>query len=248
MTKISEAVVLMAGTGSRLGSSAAGALKPLTPILERPLVSFIFDALYAAGIRTIHAVVGYQSEMLISRLTPIVPAGLDIRFIENPSWRKQNGLSVLAAEGRVKPPFVLTMSDHLFDPELLDVLLTRAQSNMLNLAIDRKIETIVDIDDAMKVRTQRDRVIAIGKELPKYNAIDTGLFVANDDLFAYLQKAKRGRDCSLSDGVRLMAEAGKVRAIDIGDAWWQDVDTPRTLRAAQDHLRSRLSSSRLVGA
>lgn len=242
MTKISEAVVLMAGTGSRLSSPTAGGLKPLTPILQRPLVSFVFEALNAAGIHTIHAVVGYESETLISRLKPIVPDGLDIRFVENPNWRKQNGLSVLAAEGRVRSPFLLAMSDHLFDPELLGVLLNRAHGGMLNLAIDRKIETIVDIDDAMKVQTQRDRVIAIGKDLPKYNAIDTGLFVANDRLFAFLQKAKRGGDCSLADGVRLMADAGKVRGIDIGDAWWQDVDTPRTLMAAENHLRVRLAS------
>lgn len=240
MTSISEAVVLMAGTGSRLSSSTKGGLKPIIPILQRPLISYIFDALSGAGIRTVHAVVGYESKKLISQLNPIAPAGLDIRYVENPNWRKQNGLSVLAAEGRVKSPFLLTMSDHLFDSELLGVLLARAQGDMLNLAIDRKIETIVDIDDAMKVQTQRDRVTAIGKDLPKYNAIDTGLFVANDELFANLRKAERDGDCSLADGVRLMAAAGKVRAIDIGDAWWQDVDTPQTLRAAQDHLRARL--------
>ena len=223
-------------------------MKPLTPILERPLVSYLFDALQMAEIRTVHAVVGYESESLISQVTPLIPTGLNVRFIENRDWQKQNGLSVLAAEDRVQSPFLLTMSDHLFDPELLGILLNRADEDTLNLAIDRKIETIVDIDDAMKIETDRDRVIAIGKDLQKYNAIDTGLFVANDELFAYLQKAKRGGDCSLADGVRLMAAAGKVRAIDIGEAWWQDVDTPVTLRAAQDHLRSRLGRSRLVGA
>jgi choline kinase len=248
MTNISEAVVLMAGTGSRLSSSAAGGLKPLTSILGQPLISYVFAALTAAGIRRVHAVVGYESDTLISQLAAVVPTGLELRFVENPNWRKQNGLSVLSAEGRVESPFVLTMSDHLFDAELLDLLLRRAHADMLNLAIDRKIEAIVDIDDAMKVQTQRDRVVAIGKELPKYNAIDTGFFVADDQLFGFLRKAKKGNDCSLADGVRLMAAAGKVRAVDIGDAWWQDVDTPITLRAAQEHLRSRLSSSRLVGA
>ena len=248
MTTVSEAVVLMAGTGSRLGSSAAGVLKPLTPILDRPLVSYVFNALKEAGIRTVHAVVGFESDSLASQLNAAVPAGLDVRFVENPEWRKQNGLSVLAAEGRVKTPFVLTMSDHLFDRELLDVLLEGSQTSALNLAIDRKIETIVDIDDAMKVQTEGDQVVAIGKDLQKYNAIDTGLFVANEELFSYLRKAKRDGDCSLADGVRLMAAAGKVRAIDIGNAWWQDVDTPITLRAAQEHLRSKLAGSRLIGA
>lgn len=232
--------MLMAGVGSRLAQSAPGALKPLTPVLQRPLVSYIFDALSAAGIDTVHAVVGYESEALIAQLTPIIPNGLEIRFIENRHWRKQNGLSVLAAKDQVKGPFLLTMSDHLFDDELLGILLREADPNLLNLAIDRKIESIVDIDDAMKVQTNASRVISIGKELIRYDAIDTGLFVGNQELFDYLEAAKHHDDCSLADGVRLMAADGKVRAIDIGSAWWQDVDTPQTLRRATSVLRERI--------
>jgi hypothetical protein len=37
-----------------------------------------------------------------------------------------------------------------------------------------------------------------------------------------------------------MAEDGNVRVIDIGDAWWQDVDTPAMLaRAEQEAMRLR---------
>ena len=43
-------------------------------------------------------------------------------------------------------------------------------------------------------------------------------------------------DCSLSDGVRLMARERKVAAVDIGDAWWQDVDTPAMLHRAEETL------------
>lgn len=240
MKTISEAVVLMAGTGSRLAKPGSRILKPLTPVLGRPLISYLFDALSNAGVRIIHAVVGFESKSLIDQIRPVVPASLDLRFTENADWRKQNGISVLAAAKKVKPPFLLTMSDHLFDNALLDSLLDRADERALNLAIDRKIEAIVDIDDAMKVQTKADRVVAIGKNLETYNAIDTGLFVANTELFDYLRAAMHGGDCSLADGVRSMAEDGKVHAIDIGEAWWQDVDTPLTLLAAEKHLRLRL--------
>jgi choline kinase len=242
MTKVSDAVVLMAGTGSRLSSPSGRTFKPLTPILDRPLISYLFDGLSSVGVRRIHAVVGYEAESLMTRIKPLVPATLEVQFVHNPDWQKQNGISVLAAAGRVKSPFVLTMSDHLFDDDLLDSFLGHAANDVLNLAVDRKIESIVDIDDAMKVVTKRDRVVTLGKELTKYNAIDTGLFVANHELFDYLEAAKRSGDCSLADGVRLMAADGKVRAIDIGNAWWQDVDTPKMLLAAQKHIRARLEA------
>lgn len=230
----------MAGTGSRLAPSSSGTFKALTPILDRPLISYLFDELNSVGVRRIHAIVGYQAESLMVRVKPLVPSTLEVRFVHNPDWQKQNGLSVLAAAGRVQSPFLLTMSDHLFDEDLLESFLRHATDGALNLAVDRKIESIVDIDDAMKVVTRSDRVVTLGKDLTQYDAIDTGLFVADHELFDYLEAAKRGGDCSLADGVRLMAADGKVRAIDIGNAWWQDVDTPQTLLAAQKHLGTRL--------
>jgi choline kinase len=236
MTKISEALVLMAGVGSRLVPAGTRDLKPLIPVLGRPLVAYLFDSLRAAGIEIVHAIVGYESESLIAQIKPIVPNGLEVRFVQNTEWRKQNGISVLTAAGQVNSPFLLSMSDHLFDNEMLGLLLQKARPTRLNLAVDRKIESIVDIDDAMKVQTKYGRIIAIGKNLTRYDAIDTGLFVANEELFQYLEAAKRDGDCSLADGVRLMAKDGKVRAVDIGDAWWQDVDTPQTLAAAEKHL------------
>jgi hypothetical protein len=37
-----------------------------------------------------------------------------------------------------------------------------------------------------------------------------------------------------------MASEGKARAVDIGNAWWQDIDTPEMLAQAEKHLRARV--------
>jgi choline kinase len=130
------------------------------------------------------------------------------------------------------------MSDHLFDAAIVDLLLRSADPNFLNVAIDRKLSSIFDLADAMKLQTQQDRVVAIGKNLEQYDAIDIGLFVCPWGIFDYLERAKSdANDCSLADGVRAMANDDKVRGIDIGDAWWQDVDTPEMLDQAARHLR-----------
>jgi 1L-myo-inositol 1-phosphate cytidylyltransferase len=234
---ISDAVILMAGKGSRLRADTP---KPVVQLLGRPLISYTFDALSSGGIKDVYAIVGFEKDLVVSGVKRFVPKDLHVRFIENPDWQKQNGISVLAAAKHVASPFLLIMSDHLFDQAIIDLILGRADSDQLNLAVDRKLDSIFDRNDATKVETRGDRIIAIGKQLERYDAIDTGLFVCPREVFDYLENAKRDGDCSLSDGVRAMAADGKARAIDIGNAWWQDVDTPEMLAAAERELAARL--------
>ena len=65
----------------------------------------------------------------------------------------------------VREPFLLTMGDHLFDDAILDRLLDDFDPALLNIAVDRKLDSIFDLDDAMKVQTRKNRIIAIGKNL-----------------------------------------------------------------------------------
>ncbi|HEY2800392.1 MAG TPA: NTP transferase domain-containing protein [Chthoniobacterales bacterium] len=228
-----DAVILMAGAGSRLGAVA----KPLVQIAGRPLISFTLEALARVGVRRLHAIMGANNETLTNALDPLLPENIALNTIVNPDWQKQNGVSVLCAAGHVQAPFFLAMGDHLFDATIFERLLRGAHPEHLNLAIDRKIDSVFDLDDAMKVQTAGDCVVGIAKNLNHYDAIDTGLFRCPNELFDYLRRAQRAGDCSLADGVRLMASDRKVRAIDIGDAWWQDVDTPEMYAFAEEHFR-----------
>ena len=244
MTPISEAVILMAGEGSRLRGFDKTLLKPFVPVLGRPLLCYTIDALIHAGIKKANFIVGYQSGRIIAGVKQLIPSELEPCFIENPEWQKQNGISLLAAANDLTSPFLLTMSDHLLDQSIVGLLLRNAVLDQLNLALDRKLDLIFDVDDAMKVQTQGDRILKIGKDLTVYDGIDTGLFVCPLDIFDYLERVKsrsRGRDCSLADGVRLMASEDRARAVDIGDAWWQDIDTPAMLASAETQLRTRLT-------
>jgi 1L-myo-inositol 1-phosphate cytidylyltransferase len=226
----------MAGTGSRLRGSATTIAKPLIPIAGRPLISYVIDSFAKTGVKTVHAVVGPNGDELAAAVAPLLPSPMQFRAISNPNWQKQNGISLLTAAGKVRAPFFLAMGDHLFESSILDRLVGQADRDRLNLAIDRKIPSIFDLDDAMKVRTEGNLIVAIGKKLENYNAIDTGIFLCPEIMFDYLRRACKDDDCSLADGVRLMAEEGKALAIDIGDAWWQDVDTPEMLTRAEQEV------------
>jgi 1L-myo-inositol 1-phosphate cytidylyltransferase len=247
MPEITDAVILMAGNGSRLRASGEMLPKPLVPILGRPLISYVIDALRQVGVRNLHPIVRPNADAFVAALHALVPPPMRLIPISNPDPQKQNGISALCAAGKVREPFFLLMGDHLFDASILELLVAQDERNELNLAVDRKIETVFDIDDAMKVETRGARMIAIGKNLMTYNAIDTGVFLCPNELFGYLRRAQRDGDCSLADGVRLMAGEGKVRAIDIGDAWWQDVDTFAMRTRAEEELGKRADLSLLAG-
>ena len=53
-----DAVILMAGAGSRLGAIA----KPLVPVAGRPLISSTIYALERVGVRTIQQVMGSEGD------------------------------------------------------------------------------------------------------------------------------------------------------------------------------------------
>src|SRR6267143_4412112 len=173
----------MAGTGSRLRGSADTIAKPLIPIAGRPLISYAIDSFDKVGVKKLHAVVGPNGDELAATVAPLLPSHMQFQPISNPNWQKQNGVSLLTAAGKVTAPFFLAMGDHLFESAILDGLVERADLSRLNLAIDKKIASIFDINDAMKVQTQGNLITAIGKRLENYNAIDTGIFLCPEIIF-----------------------------------------------------------------
>jgi choline kinase len=138
------------------------------------------------------------------------------------------------------------MCDHVFENAIVDRLLGSFAPGFLNIAVDRKLNSIFDLEDAMKVQTRGNKIVEIGKNLRNYNAIDIGVFVCPLETFDYLEQAKSlssQSDCSLADGIQLMARDNKVFAIDIGESWWQDVDTPEMLQHAEREMAKRMQTA-----
>src|SRR3954468_17037622 len=98
-----DAIILMAGAGSRLGASIP---KPLVEIGGRPLISYTFDALERVGVTGVHIVVGSHNG-LAAEIRALLPQSMHFHAIVNPEPRKQNGISVLCAAGKVKAPSFL---------------------------------------------------------------------------------------------------------------------------------------------
>ena len=108
---------------------------------------------------------------------------------------------------------------------------------LLNAYAGAMAQTVNEVaDEATKVKREGSRIVAIGKDLVDYDALDTGMFVFSPVLFDALERARSLGDTTLSGGVRLLAAAGLMRGVEIGDARWCDIDTLSDLAAAESVL------------
>jgi 1L-myo-inositol 1-phosphate cytidylyltransferase len=151
---------------------------------------------------------------------------LRIRPAISEHWRLGNGASVLAAEPYVRDPFFLMMCDHVVDPRFFAQLIESDDGRRpCTVVVDRRPEGVPDVEEATKVRSSGDTLLAIGKALEAYDAVDTGVFLCRSALFDALHQAAGNGRHTLSDGIRLMAERGEAACVDSAGMYWVDVDT-----------------------
>jgi choline kinase len=233
MKKVNQCLILAAGKGTRIRPVSAGLPKPLVDFHGKPILEHIIERGHQAGIERFVIVVGYRSD-LIRRWFDGRSRGVSVTFVENPDYHKANGISALKAKNEINENFLLLMADHIFEPETARVLLEQPlASDEVILAVDPNIDRIFDLDDATKVQRDGDRIVDIGKEIANYDALDTGMFLCSPALFDRLEAATKDGNCSLSDGMRQLAAERRLRALEIGEGQWQDLDTPEALAYAE---------------
>jgi 1L-myo-inositol 1-phosphate cytidylyltransferase len=246
MKKVNQCLILAAGNGTRIRSVSAGLPKPLVDFRGRPILEHVIQRASHAGIEKFVIVVGYRSDLIRSWFDVRSP-GVSVTFVENREYHKANGISALKAKDAIHENFLLLMADHIFEAQTArELLKQRLGPGEVILAVDPHIDRIFDLDDATKVRRDGDRIVDIGKEIAQYDALDTGMFLCSPALFGRLESATKDGNCSLSDGMRQLASERRLRALEIGDAQWQDVDTPEALAYAEEVFDGYLNQEPIV--
>lgn len=239
-----KALVLAAGRGERLSQVTRGMPKALAPVAGVPLLHRILDSLKEAGVTSVHIVLGYKGGE-IARQVGEMYDGLPITYIRNHNWEGGNLHSLLAAEKYFKDDFLLVMSDHLFDPRIVEHLARNKSKDAVTLAVDRGHPSPEDT----KVLERSGKIIDIGKELRRHNCIDIGIFLCSPKIFRYARKAAKDGNGELSECIRYAASAGDAGIFDITkipsyisemrrgvEVFWLDIDTPEDLKQAKNLL------------
>jgi choline kinase len=238
-----NALIIAAGFGSRL--RAVSACKPLTPILGIPLLELGIRQAARAGAQRVVVVTGYQADMIEAEL-PRFAQGANVPVVAQrvADWSRPNGYSVMAGAAQIDGNYLLMMADHIFSSSILcELAKCGSPDRGVTLAIDRRIAgPLIDPDDATWVDADdRGSIRAIGKSIPVYDAVDCGAFLATPELAAAIETSiAGGRSGSLSDGMQRLADIGRAATMDVGDAWWVDVDDPRAYELARAQVSSKL--------
>jgi 1L-myo-inositol 1-phosphate cytidylyltransferase len=238
-----DALILAAGLGSRIRDIEP--CKPLTELHGLSLLEISIRQLASVGVTQVVVATGYRAEEIEAAL-PAIAARAGVPVVSNrvEEYRQPNGHSVLAGAAGLEGDFLLVMADHIFSGAVLKELVRESTADDgAILAIDRRlISPLVDPDDATWVATgEYGKIQRIGKGLDHYDAVDCGAFLASHALPEAIRAAIReGLPGSLSDGIQRLANSDQARAVDIGNAWWIDVDDVHALGLAKAEVCSNL--------
>lgn len=231
-----DALIIAAGFGSRLRDISDS--KPMTPVAGIPLLELGVRQAKAAGARRVVVVTGHEAERLEAALPGLSDrAGIPVVAQRVDDWSKPNGWSVIAGADVIAGNYLLMMSDHIFSGSILTRLARQDSTDRgVTLAVDYRCDDpLIDPDDATWVKLNSAGFIqAIGKTITPYDAVDCGAFLCTPELAAAIRAAiAEGKAGSLSEGMQKLADAGRAATMDIGKAWWLDVDDPRAFDLAE---------------
>jgi 1L-myo-inositol 1-phosphate cytidylyltransferase len=232
-------LIVAAGTGGRLRQR--GQSKPLVPVNGVRLLERVITRARSAGVERFFVVSGYRGEELRAALDVFsAREAIPIVHVSNDEWQRGNGVSVLKARPFLDGPFLLSMCDHLVDPDILrDLIASTLEPDTVTLAVDFNVAgSINDLDDVTRVMCSNGRIVHIGKVIREFNAIDTGVFLCTPVIFDALEVSQAAGDDSISGAMNVLAGEDRARVFDIQGRLWLDVDDPATLDKAETLLNA----------
>jgi choline kinase len=252
-----KAVIIGAGRGSRLGSETNEIPKTLVPVMGRPMLDWILEALAEAGFarRDVVFIGGYAERAVRERYG-------DLTFVTNAGWAENNILlSLLTAREHLPSGFLSTCADIVYEGDIVRKLL--ASRERIALGCDtawrrRYVDRSQHPEsDAEKLRAEGSRVIELSRRIPSESA--TGEFIgvmklsadgAREFLDAFdrasavysggdFREGRTFQRAYLIDLLQHMLEAGSEMHRENTNGGYMELDTLEDLGAAEKWWLSR---------
>jgi NDP-sugar pyrophosphorylase family protein len=226
-----EAILLAGGKGERLGDAAQGRPKSLVPIAGRPLAAYQVASLAAAGVeRVLVSCAAGQEELFQAELSGLGPEVVTVG--EQEPLGRGGGLRLAAQSRQETGPLFALNGDELLDVDLVALLSAHRDHGGAATVVVAPLPTGFGVAEI----GEDDRIEGFD-EAPKLpHWVNAGLYVLDDEAIERLPE--RG-DHERSTFPELAAE-GKLYAYR-HEGVWLTVNTPKELRAADEHVRANPS-------
>ena len=230
------AVILVGGFGTRLRPLTNRTPKPMLPLLGRPLLSYTFDHLRAAGVGRAVLACGYIPDAIEAHFG-FDADGLALEYCVEPEPLGTGGAIRFAAEGRDRT-FLALNGDSLREADVRRLIaFHRERGAKATILLTR----VSDPTRYGLVRVDRDGRVCGFLEKPSPEEIDTdlinaGLYVLEPEV---LELMPAGKALSIErDVFPRLAEEGSLFALDL-PGYWLDVGTCASYLQAHIDLLSR---------
>jgi len=221
-----EAIILAGGKAERLGDAAGGKPKALVDVCGKPLIAYQIGRLAAAGVdRVIVSCLAGQGASFVEDLAG---APVEIVCAEEPERLGRGGGIKYAARERQTSGDVFAMNgDELVDVDFTALLArhrTAGAAATITVARPKSQFGVVELTDDDLVTG-----FAEGGRVPYW--VNCGIYVLSE---AAIARFPDKGDHETSTFPELVAE-GALRAYR-HEGLWLTVNTPKELRAAQEHV------------
>lgn len=226
-----QAVILAAGRGSRLADAINNGPKCLAEVGGRPLIDHQLALLAEAGVQRVLIVTGYRAEEVRAAV------GKRAAFIHNDTWETTNSLYSLGlCRDWVTGALVVMNCDVLPHADALRRVLAH-EGNAF--AYDSSSGTD---EEHTKVELEDDgSLLAMSKELPGYRSQGENVGLLYFDkraarlLFREVEALLRSghEHMWVTAVVQVVANYIRLRAVDIADLPWVEIDFPQDLDLAR---------------
>jgi choline kinase len=246
-----QAVILAAGTASRLRPLTEHTPKCLLEVAGRPILRRLFDHLAGVGAREVTMVLGYLGPKIRDAVAAWRP-DLTVRFVDNAEYAStNNGYSTLLARPHVDgQPFVLLDADIVCERPVLALVTESAHGDCLAV----RPSTALGVEEMKIILDDRGRVRHCAKTVDPARAIGESIGInrfsaaAATRFFAALDERVRGRglvnEYNDSAVQMMIDEQGyELWPIDVGRWFCAEIDTPADLAEVDARMR-QLESSR----
>ena len=236
--KLTTALLLAAGTGSRLMPLTLNSPKCLTEVNGKSFLERLVENLILKGFKRLVIVTGHQKhciEEFISNLS----ADLTIEFIFSPLYKTTNNIySLWMARETIKEPFMLVEGDLIFDVSLLDEMIYPDRIAVAKILPWMNGATVT-IDGSQQVKSFHKNTDINGVSGLKYKTVNIYSF-SLVSWEAIIERLNQNIEANKVTGYyetvfgEMMTDNQlSLKAVDFDNKHWYEVDTLKDLSEAE---------------